>query len=387
MWGFQYRGRAHRRGQAATIFALTLPSLMGLAAFGLDFGLVTSARFQAQAVADAAALAATEAIDDRTQGMVIAQAYADRMSLNGVTMTVDDVVFGYWDSEAETFVPAGNDANAVKVEVSAEVPMHLARIFDLETVRVSAEAGAGAKVVPNRAPDTVLVLDTTLSMSQSEIRAERDAAEALLECVKRNSAPESRVAMVLFGGVDSVVMDMSEYGDDWRQIERSVDEIQRCRNWGPWNPCSHTNPASGYEAALDILENADTPEDVGQAIVLMSDGMPTVNNVICGNRFRRWDNRGYFRFPLSQRCAETNWRIESSDLRDWTLGARAKAVERGVDVYTTYYGTNLVGSTWLKDHVMANNGTHHRALRREDIDDAFVDICVQFTGSSAGMVF
>ena len=107
---------------------------MGLAAFGLDFGMVTNARFQAQAVADAAAMAATVAIHDQSRGQVIAQAYAERMSPNGITAEVEQVIYGYWDNDAQAFTPGGADANAVRVEVAAEVPMHLARIFDLESV-------------------------------------------------------------------------------------------------------------------------------------------------------------------------------------------------------------------------------------------------------------
>lgn len=405
-----HNARTHRqggrRGQAATLFALMVPTLMGSAAFGVDYGLVTVAQYQVQAVADAAALAATTTMDDESAGLAIAQAYARQMSVNGVSVEIDTIEYGYWDSGARSF-EFGNDdleSNAVRVTTKAAVPMHLARIFDIQEAQVRGVAGAGPKVVPQRAPDTVVVLDTTLSMNSAEIRSEREALDALVECVYERSSPDSRVSIVLFGGVDTKVIDMTEYGTNWGQIRSAVAQVQSCNRSGPFNPCSHTNPSSGYEAALSILANADTPPEIGQAIVMMSDGEPTVNNIICSDEYLDWYDDGHFLFPLRDRCSDaeytyrdrrgrlrTGYNISSSDLDNWALTARASAESAGVDVYTTFYGPNTysgeMGSRWLANHVTTGDGSHHRALTRDEIADTFVDICVEFTGGSAGMLF
>jgi hypothetical protein len=187
---------------------------------------------------------------------------------------------------------------------------------------------------------------------------------------------------------------MTEYGSEWAAIDAAVDDIRRCRGGGWWgltnplNPCTHTNPASGYEAAINILENANTPDDVGQAIVLMSDGLPTVwPDNICTDPIMGWFDDGYYLFPLDVRCAAAGNNPNLGDMEDWAYMAQATATDLDIDVYSTYYGTDNAGDIWLEEHIPANDGSHHVALTKAQIKEAFKDICVEFTGGSAGMLF
>jgi hypothetical protein len=180
---------------------------------------------------------------------------------------------------------------------------------------------------------------------------------------------------------------MVDYGTQYGALWNAAASVTGC-GWRS-TPCSNTNPASGYEAALNILRNADTPDDVGQAIVLMSDGEPVPYQSICSRKYLRNYRRGHYLFPLKKRCKKIGGygNITDDVLEDWAEMARMDAEDAGIDTYSVFYGRNRKGSNFLRDHIRAGNGTHSVAPRADDIEETFLDICVQTTGGSAGMLF
>ncbi|MCO4745335.1 MAG: VWA domain-containing protein [Proteobacteria bacterium] len=374
-----------RRGSYAVTFSIILPVLIGFVAMGVDWGAVAVARIQVQAAADSAAMAATTSLDDGDIAWDRAERYAASVTANGITPAVSDVRFGEWDHDAEFFDVNGDDVNAVRVVTEAQVPMYFTRLFGWDEVTVRGVAGAGL-ALPARAPDMVLVLDVTGSMSPYEIQQERFATEALIDCVAERSHPESRASIVLFGGVDYTQVGMVELGQDYGQLMAAAGTIQGC---GRGTPCSNTNPASGYEAALSILEEADTPEDVGQVVILMSDGEPVPYPAICGRSYLRKARRGDFRFPLEERCEQVGGfrGVDPWALTTWASQAQDKAIEREVDTYSVFYGRNQRGSDFLEDYIRAGDGEHSIALASHQIDDAFTDICLEYTSSDAALIF
>ena len=391
------RFKSSRRGNTASIFALLVPALMGSVAMGVDWGAISVARLQVQSAADAAAIAATTQMDDATVAETLAEAYANRVMVNGVQPQVTDFAYGVWDGDNQIFVPGDVPAkNALRVRTSATIPMYFSAIFGLTEVTVTGEAGAGPAVVPNRAPDHVTVVDNTCSMNAFEVQQEREAVEALLDCVNNRSAPESRGGIVTFGGVDYTWSPIVEYGDHFDDLQTAAANIQRC---GTLTPCTNTNQASGLAAGLALLDAVDAtrPDDVGQVILLMSDGEP-VRYPICQTSFYLLESTGEVQFPVYDACQSVagGWYNEVyyahlpqvSDITAWAQAGRAAALAADIEIYTVYYGSNSTGNAWLRDNVTTDPlELHFQTLAATDIPDTFVDICVAFTGGSAGMLW
>lgn len=367
------------------MIAVTLPVLLGFVAMGLDWGAVAVARIQVQAAADSAAMAATTSLGDSRIATQRARLYAQSVQANGLTPDLTELDFGEWDEDTKVFDEFSGDVNAVRARTAATVPMYFARLFGVSEVVVTGEAGAGM-ALPGRAPDMVLVLDVTGSMSHLEIQYEKLATEALIDCVSERSSPESRASIVLFTGVDHVQSDMVDFGDNYDHLMTAAGNIMGC---GRGVPCSNTNPAAGYEAALRVLEDANTPDDVGQVIVLMSDGEPTPQPAICGRSFLRAADRGAFKFPLRDRCRSVGGSrgVNSRALLGWAEQAQRTAESRDIDTFTVFYGRNRHGSNFLDDSIRAGEGTHNEALGVSDIEDAFIDICLEYTQTDAALIF
>lgn len=375
-----------RRGSTSTTVAVLLPVLIGFVALGVDFGVVAVAQHQVQAAADAAAIAATTSMGDIAVARTRARAFATETTFNNVTVQVADeeVELGFWDGVG--FTPGGSP-NAVRVTARADVPMYFARLFGFDSVPVAAVAGAGPGVIVARAPDTVIVLDVTGSMSPSEVAAERDAAEALVDCIDRRSSSDSRAAIATFTGVDHALVGMSDFSSGYDLLGDTARGINGCGS-ADAPPCSGTNPASGYQAALEILAGAATPEDVGQAIVFMSDGLPNPR-AICTPAFFAAEDAGEVLFDLQDHCADVlpSTTATLAQYAAWASEAQAAAEAAEIDVFTVYYGTDAAGAVYLETQITAGEGFAQVALSPGEIEDAFIDICVATTGGIAGLLF
>lgn len=400
MWHVTVR---HRRGSIAIIITLCLVTLLGFVAMAVDWGAVAVARNQVQAAADAAALAATAGIDSPALAVEIAQAYGNEVQVNGRSVVVDSdaVVLGTWDGV--TFTETETSPNVVKVTAHADVPLTLTRLFGLDSVRVEATAGAGPKVIARRAPDIVLALDVTGSMSSSELAQERLAAQALLDCVQSGSTGDSKMGIVLFTGVDTVLSEMLEVGTDYSELSAAISSIRGCGSSG-MPRCSGTNQAAGLGGALAMLATAETPEDVGQAILLESDGEPNANSICASYYYTgvgwRPDLEAFCAELVTTRttCTGHGWRRRCttstvqgqpslSDYQDWADQYVAEAETAGVDVYGVYYGSDSSGINYMQNHVVAGDGFLLATPSAEDMADAFDDICQAYVSAGAGMVF
>lgn len=137
---------ASESGQALLITVLFLVVLVGATAITLDVGSWYREQRQAQATADAAALAGAQALPtDPAAGFTLAQQYADR---NGGGVTSGDINIS---SDVEP-----NDTVSVKVTRTA--PGFFSKLFSIASVDVHASAAARAGVpeqVSGVAPITV----------------------------------------------------------------------------------------------------------------------------------------------------------------------------------------------------------------------------------------
>ncbi len=280
--------------------------LLGMVALAIDVGRLVIAKQELQNVADAAALAGAARL---RQGMDVGpatQAATDIGFANivlGEPLTLDpdqDVQVGAWDSEIEQIVPwspaftvAAVGVTARRTQDSAEgpVPMIFAGLFGLESVDVTAWAGASMAVSnsPRSAVEIMVVQDASGSFEEEWADA-IDSDWALMNLINGVSISGDNVGFVAFD-------DDIAYTEEWYEW--------RCRWWSEdvpltlgLTPLSHeqgadlpadvqdtydlasdhdangyTNPAAGLNWAIDQYL-ADGNPNSQQSIVLVSDGMP-----------------------------------------------------------------------------------------------------------------
>ncbi len=151
----------------------------------------------------------------------------------------------------------------------------------------------------------------------------------------------------------------------------------------------NTNPASGYEGALEILARGNAPVDVGRSILFMSDGAP-VTYRICEQQYYDWEDAGIVQFDLQRHCFEkkrrSNQRPSLAEYTRWTDEAQAAANSDGVNTYTVFYGSpefllsDDPGRYFLEDHVLAGPDAFAGvAVTRAQITDRFLDVCTDLT--------
>lgn len=388
--------RARRQGQVATILILVMFLVLGAAAMAVDWGQVSVARTQVQAAADAAALAASTQLDDEAAALELARAYAEQVTVNGLVPTIEDggVEIGTWDGS--TFTVGGDEPNSVRVTTVQDVPMTLTRLFGVDAVRVRGVAGAAPNVVAQRAPDIAVVLDVTGSMSTSEVASEREAAQALLDCVKARATPDSRMAIGLFTGVDTQRVAMAEVGTDYATLSAAISSIRGCGNSG-MPACSGTNHAAAMGSALVLLDEAATPEGVGQVALIMSDGEPNADSICTSSNY----TSSGWRPDLKAKCQTelrtcttrrgrttcTQNQPTNADYLRWVQEYNTEAEALEIDIYTVYYGTEPAGIHYLEDYLRAGDGFSLDTPTADEIEDAFEEICTAYTATTPGLLF
>ena len=155
-----------RRGAVAILAAFLMIFLVAMVAFAVDMGYLCVVQTQAQAVADAAAMAGANGL---TNGMAIsyAQSCAALNTANArkVTLPASAVSLGTWNSTSGSFGAltgsATSTANAIKVNVnlttsnSNAVNLFFSNVLGLSSFNIMASAVASAKrldviIVPGR---------------------------------------------------------------------------------------------------------------------------------------------------------------------------------------------------------------------------------------------
>lgn len=129
-WANRLRRRGREEnGAILVIFAGCLVLFLGLAAMAIDVGSFYQAQRQAQAAADAGALAASQDLPNNTTGA----------GNDGRTYALQN----YPGSTVTVTAPYNGNTNQVKVTVDASTPSFFGRIFNVISENVSATAVAG----------------------------------------------------------------------------------------------------------------------------------------------------------------------------------------------------------------------------------------------------
>ena len=135
----------NRRGAIVVMTGLCIVALMIVAAISVDASRIFAAKNELQTASDAAALAAAvQLLDDSSGATDTARAYAllNQVENRRIDSTDIHVSYGVWLPAADTFVVGGNPVDAVRVTVSHQLPLSLARVFGDSTVRIGSSAVA-----------------------------------------------------------------------------------------------------------------------------------------------------------------------------------------------------------------------------------------------------
>lgn len=158
------RGRSgDRRGIIIVLTAFLLVFLLGMIAFAVDIGFMSSVRTELQSAADSAAYAGAGALVSGTNAATTsAQSFytqnrAGGASLNSSTMSIE---FGLWSTTNRTFTPTGVSPDSVRITGKlTNQPLFFGNVFNQSKFNMTATAVA--TYMPR---DIVVVLDYSGSM-------------------------------------------------------------------------------------------------------------------------------------------------------------------------------------------------------------------------------
>jgi len=274
--------------------------LVGIAAFVIDLGYLCVVRTQAQAIADAAALAGARGLTiSAAQVLINAQNCANLNLANNqrVTLLSADVVLGTWNTTTRSFSASGgaaaNTTNAVQVTVNLTaarnnpVNLFFASVFGMNSANITASAIAGVKRWD-------LVVDQDVSPSMAANISDAVTAHKVLLADFNQYSPTSDFGVVEHSGWPSTWASLQPVGPNFSTLNTTVGNIQDCSNstTSAYNVyggtvssiapttqtmrCSSTDLSTGIQQALNMLTDpaytSTIPLETSRAILISSDG-------------------------------------------------------------------------------------------------------------------
>ena len=290
--------KAPRQGSVTVTSALLMIFLLGMVAFVVDIGNLCLVTTQAQAVADAAALAGARGLAiSPAQVRSNAKTCANQNSANGNAITLQDanVVLGTWNTSTSTFTvltgSAESSATAVQVTVpltaanSNPVTLFFARVFGLTSSDVTCSATAAC----NRW-DLVIVTDKSSSYAASlPYMAGPASAKPLsgFQNVLTNMntfTNTSNLGVVTFTGWGFTDANLQPVGTNYSTLQTAIGNIKDCSSAPssstyttapPGIPqCSGSDLSAGIQQAVNLFTAAsyNPPSGTRKAILFTSDG-------------------------------------------------------------------------------------------------------------------
>jgi hypothetical protein len=237
------------------LFAIVIIVLLGMCALAIDLGVLYTAATDAQAVADAAALAGASAWRDtqnRDAAVAAAVQIAGKNAILGQPYRVDvnkDIVVGSWDTQSQTVVPWDETRGDFAIQVTARrtehspsgpVPTFFARVFGRQAMNVSRTAVAGLDVdaIPRPPVQMMLVQDGTSSFQEAWPKA-IEADMALVKLINGVAVSHDQIGMVTFNAA---------LPDSWTKANRPTGSTQTYYQLYAENPGMN----SGIKYTTDI---------------------------------------------------------------------------------------------------------------------------------------
>jgi Flp pilus assembly protein TadG len=262
---------ADERGAFAVIFALVLLVLLGFTALGIEAGRWYLVRAELAKGVDAGALVAAKNISNPyVDPVAIAREFGE-----------ENFRAGYIDTPGSgagqvQFSAQMLDENRVSVRGDVNATAHLARLFGVDTIPVSATS-----VAQRRDVEIMMILDRSGSMAGTKMTDLKRAANSFLDFFVETQA-EDRVGLISFA--TTVTLDRPLGSDFVAPMRTAINAMTAV---GATNTEDAFDRAGGTGSFTD---QSGLPGDrrVQQFAVFFSDGMPTALR----DRFR-WDGQDY----------------------------------------------------------------------------------------------
>lgn len=242
----------NQKGVSIAIFAISATVLIGMAALGVDVGMIVTARNQLQSVVDGSALAAATGLqvsqnEAISRGISIAQ--ANSMLEESVNLAPNNFNF------------IGID----QVQVSSTRPVNLffSQFFGLDQTQVTASATAQ---MGNR--DIVLIFDRSGSMDDDTVNPKdpqpisdtQNAALFFVKRIKNNTYVDDQLGLVSYSTDAALEVKL---GHDYRAMRRKIKAFT-ANGW--------TNVGDAIKIANEELVNSNRGR-VFKYEILLSDGI------------------------------------------------------------------------------------------------------------------
>lgn len=293
---------ACRRGAVAILWVFLLLFLLALAACGIDLGYLMCVQTQAQAVADAAALAGAKGLSfGAAQVQAKAQACARLNTANGqpVVLESSDVVLGTWNMDTQTFSPGGTGANAVQVTVTLTAARgNPANLFFAKVIgQNSADVTASAIAAASRW-DVIFSQDISASYDTDLVNAVAGTQAGL--AAFNQFSPWSYFGQVQHGGWGSTWAALQPVGPNYSTLNATIGNLTDCQHsqsphlYNVYNTvqvpitpttltpdCCGSDLSTGLQQAINMFTSPEytvsAPPGTRRAIVVSSDGESNPN--------------------------------------------------------------------------------------------------------------
>jgi uncharacterized protein YegL len=293
------------RGGFLLIFTVYLPVVVGFFTLAVDMSYIYRTRNTLQVAAEAAALAASMQLPNAANACTFAKQYADTNMphanygwvLKQNPSDCADVVVGMWPQTCPAgtncFVsnasqPCGNQCNAVQVTTRMATannnPLQLAfaPLIGITSFDVSSTAVAVYGSDPASPSWNVGIVEDISQSFSAEIAQAKAADQALLTCMKNNSAAGSTLGIGLFTGTGTSYQTPLSVTTSYDALTTKISAINSCDKPG-MPACSGTNIGGGINTAIAQICPGNTcanPATYKPALVVVTDGQP--NN--CGSK-------------------------------------------------------------------------------------------------------
>jgi hypothetical protein len=317
--------RNHRRGNYMMTMGAFLPVLIGFAALSVDISYINMAHTQTQFAADAASHAAFVAFrasgGDVATGTAAANFILDNNLIGGERGQLDDLQFGVWDFQNHTGFSPGGLVNSAQARVARSnarnnplqlffAPLLLSGHNNLDVIADGVTAGLTREII--------IVHDVSGSFDGLNMTNARNASVAFMDYMNANAFPFDKMGMTLFGGripnVDDAGQDL--YDGNNFPIFTQLTDVQSggiaVRNKWAGSTTTGTGKKKKTIYNLDIASKMNTAgnphgtdawtsqfrgvtqadaefgsvrgnRQAFQAIILISDGLPTCDDSGCGS--------------------------------------------------------------------------------------------------------
>jgi hypothetical protein len=252
--------------------------LVSMIALAVDIGNVCMVQTQAQAVADASALAGARGLAvSAAQVQSLATACAQQNTADGqnVALQNSNIVLGTWNTASRTFTALTGSSqaqpNACQVNLSLSPATFFARVFGVQSTTTGASATAGVGRW-----DIVLCCDRTASFATDLAQAVSGMLTVLNDM--NQYTPNSCLGVVTFDGIAFTNAPLQAVGANYSTLQTAISSIVDCQSGGA--PCTGSDLAAGMATAVSLFSapGYNPPLGTRKAILFISDGAANIGN-------------------------------------------------------------------------------------------------------------